>query len=116
MPVYVEIVTKAIEPLRADKKIGSSLEVAVYVKGGDHTLLKHYAKELPNIFITSQAELTEKAPDNVLNEYTEDDYTIYVTQAHGEKCDRCWKYRELSDYGEHGRICQDCLNAINGKD
>ena len=111
-----EIVTKAIEPLRADKKIGSSLEVAVYVKGGDSTLLKHYAKELPNIFITSQAELTDKAPDNVLNEYSEDDYTIYVTEAHGEKCDRCWKYRDLSDYNEHGRICQDCLNAINGKD
>ena len=111
-----EIVTKAIEPLRADKKIGSSLEVAVYVKGGDHSLLKHYAKELSNIFITSQAELTDKAPDNVLNEYSEDDYTIYVTAAHGEKCDRCWKYRELSDYGEHGRICPECLNAINGKD
>lgn len=111
-----EIVTKAIEPLRADKKIGSSLEVAVYVKGGEHSLLKHYAKELANIFITSQAELTDKAPENVLNEYSEDDYTIYITAAHGEKCDRCWKYRELSDYGEHGRICPECLNAINGKD
>lgn len=111
-----EIVTKAIEPLRADKEIGSSLEVAVYIKGGDHALLKNHEKELANIFITSQAALTEKTPEDVLNEYTEDDYTIYVTKAHGEKCERCWKYRELIDIDGKGAICQDCLDAINGKD
>lgn len=110
-----EIVTKAIEPLRADKKIGSSLEVAVYVKGGDKSLLDKYASELANLFIVSQAELTEVAPNNVLNEYQEDDYTIYVTKAHGEKCERCWKYRDLVDVNGKG-ICQDCLDAINGKD
>ena len=50
-----EIVTKAIEPLRAEKEIGSSLEVAVYVSGGDKELLETYKNELSNIFITSQA-------------------------------------------------------------
>ena len=40
-----EIVTKAIEPLRADKQVGSSLEVAVYVQGGDPELLKKYESE-----------------------------------------------------------------------
>lgn len=58
-----EIVTKAIEPLRADKQVGSSLEVAVYVQGGDPELLKKYESELANIFITSQAELVDKAPE-----------------------------------------------------
>lgn len=105
-----EIVSKAIEPLRAEKIIGSSLEAAVYVKGGDEALLKKYESELGNIFITSQAVLTEKAPENVLNELTEDDYTIYVTKAHGEKCERCWKYREMPD----GKtVCDECLDAIN---
>mgnify|MGYP000755220976 FL=1 len=111
-----EIVTKAIEPLRADKQVGSSLEVAVYVQGGDPELLKKYESELANIFITSQAELVDKAPEHVLNEYKEDDYTIYVTEAHGEKCERCWKYRKLIQVGNHGEICQDCINAINGKE
>ncbi len=110
-----EIVTKAIEPLRADKKIGSSLEVAVYIKGGEQELLKQHEKELANIFITSQAELTQNAPENVLNEYTEDNYTIYVTKAHGKKCERCWKYRDLVNVEGKGAICQDCLDAINGK-
>lgn len=111
-----EIVTKAIEPLRADKQVGSSLEVAVYVQGGDPELLKKYESELANIFITSQAELVDKALEHVLNEYKEDDYTIYVTEAHGEKCERCWKYRKLIQVGNHGEICQDCINAINGKE
>ncbi len=111
-----EIVTKAIEPLRAAKEIGSSLEVAVYVKGGDPELLKKYAKELANIFITSQAIPTVTKPENVLNEYSEDEYTIYVTHAIGEKCDRCWKYRELINIDGQGAICRDCISAINGKD
>lgn len=111
-----EIVTKAIEPLRAAKEVGSSLEVAVYVQGGDKELVKKYVKELPNLFITSQAEMADKKPEGVLNEYTEDDYTIYVTKAHGEKCERCWKYRELINVGEQGSICKECMNAINGKD
>lgn len=111
-----EIVTKAIEPLRADKEIGSSLEVAVYIQGGDKDLLRKHESELANIFITSQAALTDSAPENVLNKYEEDGYTIYVTRAHGEKCERCWKYRKLINIGPQGSICPDCINAINGKD
>ena len=104
-----EIVSKAIEPLRADKIIGSSLEAGVFVKGGNESLLKKYESELGNIFITSQAVLTEKAPENVLNEYAEDDYTIYVAKATGTKCERCWKYREIAD---GTTICEECLEAI----
>ncbi len=111
-----EIVSKAIEPLRANKEIGSSLEAAVYIQGGDAELLKKYEKELSNIFITSQAFLTDKAPENVMNEHKEDEYTIYVTHAIGEKCDRCWKYRQLVDIDGQGSICHDCIKAINGKD
>lgn len=111
-----EIVTKAIEPLRANKEIGSSLEAAVYVQGGNKELLKKYEKELSNIFITSQAYLTEEKPEKVLNEYKEDDYTVYVAHATGEKCDRCWKYRKLIDIDGQGSICRECICAINGKD
>lgn len=106
-----EIVTKSIEPLRADKVVGSSLEVAVYVKGADSSLLKKYEDELSNIFITSQAFVTESAPENVLNEYSEDEYTIFVTKALGHKCQRCWKYRELVD--EQKTICKECFEAVN---
>ena len=104
-----EIVTRAIEPLRADKKVGSALEVAVYVKSDANDLLKSCENELCNIFITSQAFVSENAPENILNEYVEDNTTVWVTKAIGEKCCRCWKYRTLDENG----ICSDCQNAIN---
>ena len=103
-----EVVTRAIEPLRADKKVGSSLEVAVYVKAADNAVLKANEDELANIFITSQAYVTDEKPSEVLNEYTEDDYTVWVTKAEGEKCERCWKYRKL----DANCICEECRQAI----
>ena len=109
------LVTNAIEPLRADKKVGSSLEVAIYIKTdneADKKLLAQNEEELCNIFITSQARLTETEPKNVLNTLEEDGYTIYVTAAEGEKCERCWKYRPLGTSAEHPHICSDCVEAI----
>ena len=107
-----EIVTKAIEPLRAEKKIGSSLETAVYIIVDDNTLLKKYEKELCNIFITSQAFVTEQKPVDVMNEYEEDNYKVYITKALGEKCERCWKYRPLGNHKGYETICDECYNAV----
>ena len=103
-----EVVSRAIEPLRADKKVGSSLEVAVYVSVKDNEVLKANEDELCNIFITSQAYVTDEKPEGVLNEYKEDDYTVWVVKAEGEKCARCWKFRKLNSDG----ICEECLEAI----
>lgn len=103
-----EVVSRAIEPLRADKKVGSSLEVAVYLKADDDTVLKANSADLADIYIVSQATLATDAPSEVLNEYSEEGYTVWVTKAKGEKCTRCWKYRELNEDG----ICPDCADAI----
>ena len=103
-----EVVSRAIEPLRADKKVGSSLEVAVWIKADDASILEANKTDLADIYIVSQAALTDSAPSDVLNEYSEDGYTVWVTKAQGEKCVRCWKYRSLNEDG----VCEDCLEAI----
>ena len=103
-----EVVTRAIEPLRAEKQVGSSLEVAVYIDAEDSEVLKNNEDELCNIFITSQAYVTSNKPENVLNEYKEDGYTVWVCKAEGEKCERCWKFRKLNSDG----ICEDCAEAV----
>ena len=103
-----EVVSRAIEPLRAEKKVGSSLEVAVWVKAEDDLVLQANAKDLADIYIVSQATLSQTAPADVLNEYSEDGYTVWVGKAQGEKCVRCWKYRSVNADG----VCQDCLDAI----
>ena len=76
-------------------------------------LLNKYEDDLCNIFITSQAILTDSMPEGTLREYTEDDYTVFVTKAMGEKCERCWKYRQLGVVSGHETICQECHDAIN---
>ena len=103
-----EVVSRAIEPLRADKKVGSSLEVAVWIKAEDSEVLKANEIDLADIYIVSQAHLTDSKPEDILNEHNEEGYTVWVVKAQGEKCTRCWKYRELNEDG----ICADCLNAI----
>ena len=107
-----EIVTRAIEPVRAEKKIGSSLEASVSIKVNNseiEAILKAVEGELAGVFITSQAILvTEKPSTELLNRYSEGDYEIYVTSAVGVKCDRCWKYSGTLSEG----ICPACREAI----
>lgn len=104
-----EVVTRAIEPLRADKKVGSALEVGIYLKAEDNAVLKANESDLADIYIVSQAALTDAKPsEEVLNEYSEDGYEVWVVKAKGEKCCRCWKYRELNTDG----ICPECAEAV----
>ena len=107
-----EVVTRAIEPLRAEKQIGSSLEVGVYIKSEDSEILSDNVKDLADIFIVSQAHVTDSAPSDVLNEYSENEITVWVVKAEGEKCERCWKYRKLGEHAGHETICSDCFEAI----
>ncbi len=113
-----EIVSKAIEPLRADKKIGSSLEtsVSIYIenKADVVEMLKSQANELSSIFITSQAEVSAEdiQPEKTMRVHEEEGYKIYVTSATGEKCERCWKFRTLGEHSEHPTICTECAQAV----
>lgn len=112
-----DIVTKAIEPIRAEKKIGSSLEASVHIKVINNpereTLLKSVLSELSNVFIVSEASLIsdECKLTNIMNSYEEDGYAVYVTLAQGDKCARCWKFfQEIATSNE--TICSSCLEAI----
>ena len=98
--------------MRAEKVVGSSLEVAVYIKSEDSELLKANINDIADIFIVSQAYVTDTAPKDALNEYTENGITVWVTKAEGEKCERCWKYRKLGEHAGHETICSDCFEAI----
>ena len=110
-----EIVTKAIEPLRAsdEKIIGSSLEADVLIQAENSTvvdtaLLKKYEEELHDLFIVSHAYVCTKDDFKSINDYEEDGIKVSVQKAEGEKCQRCWKYRELNA----DSICPDCANAV----
>ncbi len=93
-----ERVTEAIEPLRRDKVIGSSLEAkvaypetALAATGGD-------LAELAEIFIVS--EVVPAAGEDV-----------GVTRTDYAKCGRCW--RLLPEVAEDGDLCDRCEGVVN---
>ena len=107
-----EIVARAIEPLRSNelKTIGSSLEADIVILSGNKeksSLLEKHKDLLSDLYIVSHVYL-EDIKDDILNEYSQDEYTVKVLKAKGEKCARCWKYRKLNADG----ICSDCDDAI----
>ena len=97
-----EEVTKAAEEARRDKVIGHSLDAAVELTVGkdDYALLNSVEDDLADICIVSAMSL--KQGEN-------DDIRVTVTAAEGEKCGRCWKYRE--DLDENG-LCDRCHNVV----
>ncbi len=94
---------KALEEARAGKKIGHSLDAKVILKAGKdaYVWLTDYEKRLADLFIVSQTELLLVDGE---------DLTVEVTNAAGEKCQRCWIYYEdLNDAG----ICPRCAKVLD---
>jgi isoleucyl-tRNA synthetase len=85
-------VTEAIEPLRRDKVIGSSLEAEVTLPE-----LPASPEDLAELFITS----TVRKGDS-----------LQVTKTSNHKCGRCWRHRP--DVREDGDLCDRCERVLNG--
>jgi len=84
-------VTEAIEPLRREKVIGSSLEAEVTVPSDEN------AELLAELFITSTVHKDDE---------------IKVTKTANHKCGRCWRY--MSDVTADGELDARCEVVVNG--
>src|SRR5438270_10125798 len=99
-------VLKALDIAREDKVIGASLEAAVFLEAGGemYDLLTEYLAELPAWFVTSQVEL-RRAPGPLVE--------VRVDRARGDKCERCWKYKD--DVGtdqDFPTSCASCAAVV----
>ena len=83
--------TEAIEPLRRDKVLGSSLEAEVAVPSEEDPAF------LAELFISSTV--------------TQGD-TISVSKSAHNKCGRCW--RLLPEVTSDGDLCNRCDEVVNG--
>jgi isoleucyl-tRNA synthetase len=97
-----ELVTGNIEPMRREKKLGSSLEARVTL--GLDTAERKIAVESVNfaeVCIVSELQL-------------KDFQTLAVTveRTDFEKCGRCW--RLLPEVVEDGALCARCEDVVNG--
>jgi len=101
-----DAVNKDIEALRADGKVGSSLQanVRLEVPAQDHALLASLNDDLKFVFITSAIDLVAGTTQS-----------IGVQASSSVKCERCWHYREdVGHNPEHPTICGRCTSNLFG--
>jgi isoleucyl-tRNA synthetase len=85
-------VTEAIEPLRRDKVIGSSLEAEVTLPD-----LPAPPDELAELFIVSAVHKGD---------------SLKIAETDRNKCGRCWRY--LPEVTEDGALCGRCEEYVDG--
>ncbi len=102
-------VTKALEEARAAKLIGKSQEAAVVITAAP-SALKAVADFDPAVFeeLFIVASVRFVADEDA----AEGDVSVEITVADGEKCPRCWNYRELRTEGEHAGVCERCAAVL----
>lgn len=107
-------VNKALEEARNRKVIGNSLgaKLDLYPDADTAGLLAGFA-DLDQLFIVSQAEL-HPAGDTVPEEAVAlQGLKVLVSQAEGEKCERCWIVTpEVGTVEEHPTLCCRCSEAV----
>jgi isoleucyl-tRNA synthetase len=105
-----DLVLAQIEPLRKEKKIGSSLQakVALSAAGEDLAFLQRHARDLAMLFIVSEVEIRSKP---VAGSQTA--LGVEIEPAAGVKCARCWRYvPALSSEPDGAGICPRCQGAL----
>ena len=103
------IAQKAVEDIRSQGEVGSSLqaEVEIRASGDTYDALASLGDELKFVTVTSAATLVKGA-----------DGEATVCTAHktaGEKCARCWHYE--SDVGSvegYADLCPRCVSNLFG--
>lgn len=113
-----EVVSKALELARQEKKIGHSLgaAVSIYPDRQLYGFLLSFLPNLADIFIVSQVSLAKPGEDIPTEAYASDELpglNVLVTTAAGEKCVRCWKFSEETSQDTQGAaLCPRCSQVI----
>jgi isoleucyl-tRNA synthetase len=110
-----EEVNKVIEPARAAKQIGQSLEADITIYGdfGPEAVLGDVKTDLAKAFIVSHVDFKPLAEfgGTPLEIKGLGKLGIAMSPARGRKCGRCWNYRE--EVAEEGRLCARCQAILD---
>ena len=104
-------VRKRIEALRAEGRVGSSLqaEVDYRVNDADRALLESLGDDLRFVLLTSAARVH---PGGAAGD---DDAAVEVTPSGHAKCERCWHYRaDVGADAAHPLLCARCVSNLHG--
>jgi len=103
---------RQIELLRAEGKLGSSLQAEATVKAGPKRLaeLAALGDDLRFVLITSTARI-ESAGDTADG----NEFFVHVAPSTAVKCERCWHYRgDVGSDPAHPTICGRCTSNLFG--
>ncbi|KXG43754.1 isoleucine--tRNA ligase [Tepidibacillus decaturensis] len=103
-------VLKALEVARKDKLIGHSLAAAVTIYPSTEVAkLLNQFNDLDKLFIVSHVDVKEEqAPENAMQL---EGLSVHVTQAEGEKCQRCWIVSPEVGH-KHPELCPTCAEIV----
>ncbi|HVS89862.1 MAG TPA: isoleucine--tRNA ligase [Candidatus Acidoferrum sp.] len=110
------VVLAALEQARNEKRISSSLEAKVTLKGEipeAQSILERHREQLRYLFIVSQASVTNDTMGDGFRSDALKGLAVRVDLADGKKCERCWNYS--THVGENKRyptICERCSEAL----
>ena len=102
-----DVVNAAIEPLRADKSIGSSLQVdtVITIPSDLMPYVTALGDELRFVLMVAHVTVQEGA-----------ELTATVSADEGQKCERCWHYTDdIGIDSQHPTICGRCATNLDGK-
>ncbi len=107
-----DAVLAVLEQARASKQIGQSLEADVVLYGD----IEAFDVDLAKLFIVSHVDLKPADAAGTETESVEIEglgrIGIAWTPARGQKCGRCWNYRE--EVATEGDLCGRCQQVVDG--
>ncbi len=109
---YRSDVTEAIEPLRREKQVGSSLaaEIEIDVHRHEDTALLEGA-DLVEMFISGEVRIVDEIASGYVSG-SASEARIVAKPTTNHKCGRCW--RHLPEVAEDGDLCGRCEDVVNG--
>ena len=105
--LYRAEVTRALEELRVEGKIGSSLQaqVLIHADGEKHDILAALGDDLRFVLICSKAAVVRNAEEK-----------LECAALEHNKCERCWHVREeVGSNTEHPELCGRCVSNLFGE-
>ncbi|MBA3525434.1 MAG: isoleucine--tRNA ligase, partial [Sphingomonas sp.] len=124
---FREAALATIEPMRREKVIGSSLQVAVHAKvfdSDDFDYLTERAVDLAEICIVAAIQIRRADPSLSVDDWIAGEgyralqgvgvrprFAIVADVSPNNKCGRCW--RHLPEVREDGCLCDRCTEVVN---
>ena len=114
-------VNAVLETARADKKIGKALEAHVSLHADDdeaaRALMATFGVSLSEVFLVSDCNITSEPAaegSTVGKGVNFPGLTIEVSEARGEKCERCWMHStHVGENPDHPTLCPRCAAVVS---